>query len=238
MRSAATRSRERTKRRRLADNGELRLINQSDPDDRKRTLSILFHQKSRRLAQKEPKASHRDGFSNPFAQSGQSNFYLSVAAKPDSFVHVSRLDVGSTCVAANLGLQFRRVYYYILTSCDDGPLSRYGPGVIHLHELMRYSISRGFRHFDFTIGDHPYKLDWADETLKLYDHVGAACWRGVPLAAKIIVASQAKQWLKKSPSLWQLASRGKAAVHSAKSWIRWRAPWLRPKQGICVDEQP
>ena len=228
-RSSATRGRDRTKRRRLADNGELRLITANDPDDRKSTLRTLFHQKNQCLAQKDAAGLPRHGFSNLFTQSGQSRFYLSITDTADSFLHVSRLDVGSTCVAANMGLQFRESYYYILASYDDGPLSRFGPGVIHLHELMRYAISRGFRHFDFTIGDHPYKLDWADEKFNLYDHVAAAGWLGLPAAAKLMLIPRAKQWLKKSPSLWQLARRGKLAAHSVKSWIRRRWPWLRPE---------
>jgi CelD/BcsL family acetyltransferase involved in cellulose biosynthesis len=219
-RSSATRGRERTKRRRLADNGELRLVIANDPDNRKNTLRTLFDQKSQRLAQKDEAGLPRHGFSNLFAQPGQSNFYLSVADKADSFVHVTRLDIGSTCVAANMGLQFGESYYYVLASFADGPLSRFGPGVFHLHELMRYAISRGFRHFDFTIGDHPYKLDWADETFTLYDYVGAPSWLGLPVAAKLILIPRAKQWLKTSPSLWKLARRGKLAAHYVMSWIR------------------
>ncbi len=213
-RSSATRSRERTKRRRLADNGELRLVTANDPDERKSALRTLFQQKSRCLAQQDPTGVPRHGSSNLFTQPGQSNFYLSVAETAKSLIHVSRLDVGSTCVAANLGLQFREGYYHVLSSYDDGPLGRFGPGVIHLHELMRYAISRGFRYFDFTIGDHPYKLDWADETFKLYDHVAAAGWLGLPAAAKLVLTPRAKQWLKTSPALWQLARKVKFAVRS------------------------
>lgn len=223
-RSSATRSRDRTKRRRLAANGELRLITANDPDDRKSTLKILFHQKSRWLAQDDSTGLPRHGFSNLFTKPGHSNFYLSVAAKADLFVHVSQLEVGSTCVAVNLGLQFRGGYYHILASYDDGPLSRFGPGVIHLHELMHYAISQELRYFDFTIGDHPYKRDWADETFKLYDHVAVAGWLGLPTAAETMLTPWAKQFLKKSPLLWQLARRGKSAVRSLKSCMRWRLP--------------
>jgi CelD/BcsL family acetyltransferase involved in cellulose biosynthesis len=214
-RSSGTRSRDGNKRRRLRDNGELRMTTPDDPEERQSALRILFDQKSRSFA--------RNGVRNLFAKSGQADFYLSVAARAGSFVHISRLDVGSTCVAANLGLRFRGCYYYLLTSCDDGPLRRFGPGVIHLHELMRYAISQGFRYFDFTIGEHPYKLQWADEEIKLYDRIAAAGWFGLPAAAQITLKSRARRLLKKSHLLWKLAARCKSVVGSLNSLIHGRS---------------
>lgn len=211
-RSSATRKKARKKYRRLADNGELRLVTATDPEERQSTLRILFHQKSRWLARKEPTRS------DLFAQPGHSNFYLSVAARADPLVHVSRLEVGSTCAATNLGLRFRGCYYYLLTSYDDGPLGRLGPGVILLHELMRFAISQGFMHFDFSIGHAPYKLEWADEVIELHDHVSAAGWLGLPAAAEIILAPRAKRLLRKSPLLWQLARRVKSGFGLSGEW--------------------
>ena len=203
-RSSATRQRDRAKRKKLSQSGELRVITANDPEERQGALRVLFQQNSRTFA--------RNGLASLFAQPGHSDFYLSVAAKAGALVHVSRLNVGSTCVAANLGLRFRGCYYYILTSYDDGPFRRFGPGVIHLHELMRYAISLGFSYFDFTIGDHSYKLDWADEEVKLYDHIAAARWLGLPAAAQLTLKRRAKQFLKKSPLLCQLAARCKSVL--------------------------
>lgn len=206
-RSSTTRSRDRNKRKRLADKGELRLITATGPEERQSTLKILFHQKSRTFA--------TTGIPDFFAQPGNSDFFLSVAANAGSLVHMTRFDVGSTCVAANLGLQFHGCYYYLLTSYDDGPLSRFGPGIVHLHELMRYAIAQRFRYFDFTIGEHPYKLDWADEKVELHGHISAASWRGLPAAAGVMIEPRARRFLKRSPLLWRLARRCKSFVGSA-----------------------
>jgi CelD/BcsL family acetyltransferase involved in cellulose biosynthesis len=215
-RSSATRQRDRSKRRKLAQGGEVRLRAASDPDERQAALRILFHQKGRVFAS--------TGVANLFTRPGHSDFYLFVAATADSLVHVTRLDVGSTCVAANLGLRFRETYYHILTSYDDGPLKRFGPGIIHLHELMRYAIAEGFTHFDFTIGDESYKLEWADEEVALHDHVAVAGWLGLPAAALISLNPRVKRFFKEnSPSLWRLAVRGKAIVGSFKSPKRARS---------------
>ena len=44
----------------------------------------------------------------------------------------------------------------------DSEVAHYGPGALHLRELMAYAIKLGFKRFDFTIGDEPYKHDWSD----------------------------------------------------------------------------
>jgi CelD/BcsL family acetyltransferase involved in cellulose biosynthesis len=213
-RSAETRSTDRRKQRRLADNGELRIIGLKNPEERQSALRVIFDQKGRFFS--------RNGILNPFEKPGRANFYLSVAAKADTLVHISRLDVGSICLAANLGLQFRGCYYYVLNSYDDGPLSRYAPGRIHLLSVMRYAISQGLKYFDFTIGDHPYKLEWADEQARLYDRITVTSLRGLADAARIILTPHAKQLLKRSQLLWQQASSFKIVPGRLKSLIRWR----------------
>ena len=210
-RSSARRKRDRNRYRRLADKGELRVSTLNDSEERQRTLKILFNQKSRIFA--------RSGVSNLFDKPGYSDFYLYIAARAGPLVHISRLDVGSTCAAVNLGLRFRRCYFDILKSYDEG-LERLGPGVFYLQELMRYAISQRFNYFDMTIGDHPYKLEWADEELRLYDHVAIAGCLGLLGAAQIKLVSRAKRLLKKSPLLWRLARRFKSVVLFLISSIR------------------
>jgi CelD/BcsL family acetyltransferase involved in cellulose biosynthesis len=208
-RSSATRSRDRNKLRRLAEHGELRLTTLDDAQERQSALRIIISQKSRSFAHK--------GVANVFEKKGHYDFYLSLAATTDWLIHISRLDVGSTCVAANLGLRFRDCYYYIVSSYDDGPLVRLGPGVIHLHELIRYAISQGLKCLDLTIGDHPYKRDWADEEVTLYDHHSAVGWLGLPAVAELMLKPRAMRLLKKAQLLWQFARRCKSVIRSPGS---------------------
>ena len=120
------------------------------------------------------------GVDDLFAATGHREFFLAIATDPAmrALVHVSRLDVGATAAAANVGLTFRDCYYLILSSYHDGELSRFGPGRAHLHELLRHAIDRGFARFDFTVGDEPYKRDWSDTELRLYDHLAAVTLQG------------------------------------------------------------
>jgi len=73
-----------------------------------------------------------------------------------ALTRVSRLDVGTTTAATNLGLTFRHCYYPVQSSYHDGEIARFGPGRAHRHELLRHAIKRGFHKFDVTIGDEPY----------------------------------------------------------------------------------
>jgi CelD/BcsL family acetyltransferase involved in cellulose biosynthesis len=107
-------------------------------------------------------------------------------------------------------LKFRGCYYLILSSYDDGDVSRLGPGRAHLHELLRYAIDNGLQQFDFTVGDEPYKRDWSDTELRLYDHVAAVTLRGSLTTAMTTAFRRTKRVIKQSPALWRAFSKARA----------------------------
>jgi CelD/BcsL family acetyltransferase involved in cellulose biosynthesis len=143
-----------------------------------------------------------------------------VAADPANrgLAHVSRLDVGTTPVAVNLGLVFRGCYYHVLASYDGGAAAKYGPGAAHLHDLMRHAIERGCRTFDFTIGDERYKREWCDTELTLFDHVGIATARGALIAMPLLAKRALKRWVKQTPVLWNAFSRARKIAASLRGY--------------------
>ena len=134
----------------------------TEPDDVQRTLETLWHQKKQIFARK--------GIADIFARPGYREFFADIASHPHArhLVHVSRVDIGTTCAAANFALTFGGCYYHVVSSYCDGQLTRYGPGTLQLRELLAHAIGMGLRLFDFTIGDEHYKLEWSDLRLKLY----------------------------------------------------------------------
>lgn len=214
-RSTTARRRDRGKRRRLADQGVIHLVDTAAGDDRLQTLEVLIDQKRRSFA--------RMGVPDLFARPGHLDFFRALAALPEErrIAHVSRLEVGATTAATNLGLEFRGVYYHVLTSYDDGPLSRFGPGGIHLQDLLRRALENGCTVFDFTIGDEPYKRDWSEITLRLFDLVAASTLRGRAVAAGLGAMRRAKRAIKQSPVLWPLVLRLRTALAGKE---RGRAP--------------
>jgi len=205
-RSSATRRRDRAKRRHMSEYGDIRFVTAADADDARRTLETLMEQKSRSLARK--------GIADIFAPPGHREFYLDLASNPKTrhLVHISRVEIGPVCAAANLGIVFGDCYYHVLASFVDTEVAHYGPGALHLRELMAHAINLGLKRFDFTIGDEPYKLDWSDIDLKLYDYTATVTWRGLPARWSSSVRRRIKRLIKRTPLLWKLASQARAAL--------------------------
>jgi CelD/BcsL family acetyltransferase involved in cellulose biosynthesis len=213
-RSSATRRRDRTKRKRLGELGEVKFVNPASDGEILRALDTLMAQKARSFA--------RMGVGNLFAKPGNAEFYRALASDPATrhLVHVSRLDVGATAAAVNLGLIYRDCYYHLLASYDDGEVSRFGPGAAHLHDLLHYAIDRGLRIFDFTIGDERYKRDWCDTELKLYDYIAPATWRGALVAMPMLAKLRLKRRIKQTPVLWNAFSGARAFAGAAARLLR------------------
>jgi CelD/BcsL family acetyltransferase involved in cellulose biosynthesis len=208
-RSGPTRRRDRTKRKKLGEFGEVRFVN-PQAGEIGSTLETLFVQKAASFAHM--------GVANLFAKPGHSEFYREIAADPAmrEMVHISRLDVGDVQAAINLGLIFHGCYYHVLASYDAGEVSKYGPGAAHLHDLMAYAIEKKCNVFDFTIGDERYKRDWSDTELTLFDHVSAATLRGWPVVLMSSGFSKLKRFIKQTPVLWDAFQKARAFAASLK----------------------
>ena len=205
-RSSSTRRRDRTKRNRLADFGEVQFVTAVEADEVRDSLATLMAQKSRSFADM--------GVANIFARPGYPEFYRTFATAPETrqFAHVSRLDIGSSAAAVNFGLIFRDCYYHILASHTESEAGRFGPRFAHLHDLLRYAIARGCHTFDFTIGDERYKRDWCEIEIALYDHVAVASLRGAVAALPIVATRRLKDWIKRNPALLDFVMKARSRL--------------------------
>jgi CelD/BcsL family acetyltransferase involved in cellulose biosynthesis len=210
-RSSSTRQRDRTKRKRLGDLGEVKLVTPESADEIASSFTTLMSQKARSFAAM--------GADNIFERPGYPQFYgsLAIASATRHIAHVSRLDVGAIPAAVNLGLTFRGCYYHLLASYADGEVSRYGPGAVHLHELMRHAIAGGCTVFDFTVGDETYKRDWADTESILFDHVAAARWRGRLIAPVLLGRIRLERFIKQTPAAWRMFTKARASMGKLRS---------------------
>jgi CelD/BcsL family acetyltransferase involved in cellulose biosynthesis len=213
-RSASTRRRDRTKRNRIAELGEIKFITPDSASGVLAALDVLIAQKSAFFA--------RRGIPNIFTRPGYVDFYRDFAVKgqAEGLSHVSELKVGAEVAAANFALTLGGRYYYVLSSYTDGALARLGPGAVHLHELMRYAIDRHFTMFDFTVGDERYKRDWCDGVQPLYDHVAVSTWRGALVAAPALAFKKLKRKIKQTPWLWAFFSKARAWTGALASKVR------------------
>ena len=201
---------ERKKRKRLAEFGEIRFVTAEDNEQTVRCVDALIDEKRKAYASL--------GVANMFDWPGYRDFFVELATneKSRALTHVSRLDVGATTGAANFGLVFRGRYYYILAGYDDCEYSRFGPGSFQLHELLGYSIGRGLKQFDFTIGDEPYKREWFDTETRLFDQVSPATAMGWVAAGPIVASRLVKRWVKRNPTVWPLVRKMRAKLGSLR----------------------
>jgi CelD/BcsL family acetyltransferase involved in cellulose biosynthesis len=210
-RSSATRRRDRTKRKKMGEAGEVKFVTPADATGNTATLKTLMAQKTKSFAAM--------GVADIFARPGYSEFYQALAAQP-AFVHVSRLDVGNETVAANLGMIFRDSYYHLLASYTDGELSKFGPGAAHMHDLLRYAIEHKCHTFDFTIGDERYKQEWCEGNIVLFDHFRPMSLRGVVDALRLKAVGRGKHFIKQTPALWNAAYKVRAFIGPMMKLVR------------------
>jgi len=205
-RSAALRKAERRQAKHLAQHGEVRFVALIDPHGRGDTLATLVAQKRETLA--------RMGAIDIFALPGRLDFYRDVATDPAmrGLIDVCRLDVGTETAAASVALTHNGRYYLILTSYHTGALAHFGPGRAHLRQLIRRAIASGFTMFDFTIGDEPYKYDWCDVEVRLYDYLAATTVRAWPAAAAISLFRRTKRFIKHTPVAWRVFTAARATA--------------------------
>ena len=209
-RSSATRRKDRKKQRGLGECGEVRIVTAVDHGEISRTLDALIEEKTASYA--------KLGVDNLFERPGYRDFYLDLATGSQSgrLVHLSRMDVGAETAAANYGLIFRGTYIYLLAGYNDGEVGRLGPGYLHLLETFQHAIGQGLNVFDFTIGDEPYKRDWHDTEMHLYDHVSPASLRGVAMAVSIMIKRMIKRQVRQNPRVWAVVRKARSLMGSLR----------------------
>jgi CelD/BcsL family acetyltransferase involved in cellulose biosynthesis len=206
-RSSSTRRRDRTKLKKLGEAGEVRFVDPQTDAEVLASLETLAAQKSQQFA--------RMGVPDLFKRPGYIEFLRELASAPAAqrMAHISRLDVGATWAALNLGLIHRDCYYHVLASyTDEAEVARFGPGAAHLRELLKYAISRGLARFDFTVGDEPYKRDWNDTEQRLHDYSAAVTIRGWPSAFAASTWRHMKRTIKQTAPLWNVVVKVRSAV--------------------------
>jgi CelD/BcsL family acetyltransferase involved in cellulose biosynthesis len=218
-RSSANRKTSRKRQRQLEDEyGKLHFDEATDPKAAAHSLQILIGQKVQFLA--------RIGAENIFDRPGYPEFYNAVVTSGSmkGLVHVAHLCVGPDEVGAvSVGFKHRDRFYLFLSSYHPGDMAKCGPGTLHLHELLQHCIETGLETFDFTIGDEPYKLDWAETKIILYDHVTAATASGTAAVLKARLERGAVRYLKRRAGLWHALKRARAIAGNWRRFVPGRA---------------
>lgn len=163
---------ERKKERRMAKHGALNYRLARDPQDAQHILHETMRQKSQSYQVL--------GVWDMFADPAHRRFFshMSMHHVEDGFVHLSALTLDDRILATHWGLVHQDRFYCYLPTYARDDYARFSPGNSLLRRLMEWSIGRGLRAFDFTIGDETYKYGWCDQELRIFDCLHATTFKG------------------------------------------------------------
>lgn len=187
----------RRQKKRLAEVGELSIVEVVPVSAQKQLMDTLVQQKSQRW-----KESHsRDLFAEP----GYINFYQTLSQQSDSDVKVvmSGVHMNQTWIATHWGIRYGQTFYWILPTYDNGEWNRYSAGKILLDAMVQWSIHESIQVFDLTVGDEEYKQQWANRTQALYGGLYGMSLRGRLYVIWHNLKAKLKQQLKKNQIIHQ-----------------------------------
>ena len=112
----------------------------------------------------------------------------------NGFVSLTALMAGDEVVAALLGVCHRDTYVMIRICNSGGVWSNCSPGRLIIERTMAHLHARGFRVFDFSVGNYAYKRRFGVTRLPLVDLTAALSPRGLPLLLRTRLAALTRQY--------------------------------------------
>ena len=126
------------------------------------------------------------------------DFYVrhAIAGASDGTARTQTLSLDGEPVAIIFGLVQNGVYSLLLVGLDVARHARLSPGLLAIEDTLRAALEAGDSVYDFTIGDHPYKIQFGGEAVPLYEAHQGRTLRGRVAVAAIALLREAKRTLK------------------------------------------
>ncbi len=161
----------------------------NDVEQAARVLKVMSEQQRSRLAEM--------GYDYAFDERSYNRFYASLVAGglEAGTTLLTALMAGDEVVAALLGTSDGTSFAMVRLSHAGGDWLRVGVGRLIIERTMHELHAQGCRHFDFTIGDYPYKSGFGVEPSPLCDLVTGRSWRGKGIAAGDLAKAGVKRAL-------------------------------------------
>ena len=164
-------SQNRRKKNSLKKSGKLKFKIFKNKNEIIETLEDLFKQKNIRLSLQKSKT---------LFKKNDYNFYSSIckSEKKNFQIHLSSLKLNNKVLAMHLGVIHKRRFYYLILSMGD-EFGKFSPGRILISLLIKWSISKKLKFFDFTLGDESYKKSWSNLSSEYFNHVSSRSFLGL-----------------------------------------------------------
>lgn len=201
---------EKRKHRRLQEQGNVEFVIASNPEQIKRFLHNMIAQKTRSYIEM--------GVANLFDSKEMCGFFNAISARccPLGFVHLSALMLDDRIIATHWGLVYKKRFYHLYPTYEQSELTKFAPGGLLMWHLFEWCIANGVEVYDFTIGDEPYKDQWCDQELNLYDYYHGETTLGLLYAWLFKTSRLLKREIKHSPILWKFAQQARAFLSKVR----------------------
>ena len=160
----------RTKRL-IKNNGKVEFIIAKNSEEKKNFLDTLIQQK---------KAGLKKNNIN-FLGDKDINFYKNFEKYENKqyITQVSAIKLNGKFVAMHWGIVAKNYFYYLLPSMQEEGVKKFAPGKLLLSLLIRWSISKKLKFFDFGLGEESYKKNWSNKTVNIYNHIKLNRLKGI-----------------------------------------------------------
>lgn len=198
--SADARKKLRSKEKRLTEAlGPLAYRRAGTPEEARAILAAFHEQKAARFAAM--------GIADPYAPPPIRDFLARAAEGDDPTIELHALvsQESGRVLATFIGAVDATRYSGMATSYDPSPeVSRYSPGDLLLHHLVREQTERGRRALDLGVGEARYKASVCDETIELVDVVIPVSPRGRLYGLAATARTRLKRRIKRSTRCYAL----------------------------------
>lgn len=188
--------------------GGLRRIVAADNAEVDRLLDAFFEMKSARFRTMGVK----DAFSGADIRAFFRRLFKESLAEPKPSFTLSGLDVGGKLRAVTGHSHCGDRMICEFAGMADDELAAHSPGHFLFYENIRAAADAGYRIYDFSVGDEPYKRAWCDIEEAQFDIVLPMSARGRLLATLLRTGAQAKGFIKRNPALWRIFKQARQAL--------------------------
>lgn len=199
-RGKSTRRKDKQRLRRMSNIGEVDFVVARHTAEQHSMLDKILAQKACWLAAR--------GITDPFAGEDVKQFLhgLIDSKEAEKDLHISALTLDGDVVAGNFGYVHAGRFYAVIGSFVDGEIARHSPGILHLHEMLKWCFANNCHTYDLTVGDEGYKSDWCDEQTSLVDIRLSLSVAGYLANAPQRLKDTIKRHIKATPWMFELAS--------------------------------
>ena len=73
-------------------------------------------------------------------------------------------------LSIHFGLKQKNRFYYLIIANNNSKYNIYSPSRLLISFLIRWSISKKIKIFDFTLGNEKYKINWSNSSQIIFNY--------------------------------------------------------------------